>query len=692
MSKSTADNTRRNSSGNDPFSRILELRLSRRAVMRSGFLAAFATSASGVLSGCNDGDRDGDDIAEVAARPTATQAESPTAADAHPTLGFESVPSSMTDACVVPAGYVAQVLAPWGTPLNRDANQWDQGGNNTSNDQRNATGMHHDGMHYFALAGSSTEGLLVLNHEYIDPAALHPAGPSLVGGRRPVEEVRKEINAHGVSVVHVRISGAQWDVVLDSPYNRRFTAATPMELAGPLRGTNWVKTPFSPDGLGARGTHNNCGNGSTPWGTYITAEENWAGYFVNRGTRPSHQVRMGVSRTSGRYRWESAAGDASEVQGEFARFDLTPTGADASQDWRNEANGFGYLVEIDPYDPASVATKRTALGRYAHEGCAYGKVQAGKPVAFYCGDDSRYEYVYRFVSEAVWDPKDAERRDRMAVGAKYLDHGTLYVARFDADGVGEWLAMTPEAVGKDGRRLKELFPSQADIIINTRAAADFLGATPMDRPEWTATHPVNGDVYLTLTNNSDRDAEAGVNPANPRLNNVNGHIVRWHDDSDSNRFQWDIFVFGSDAAAHADVNRSGLTALNQFASPDGLAFDSRGILWIQTDNGGNVVADATNDQMLAVIPGALADSPGTGPAISPANHADLRRFFIGPNGCEVTGFAFTPDYTTVFVNLQHPENWPAYATTDATMSAGGRVRPRSSTVAIRKRDGGPVGV
>jgi secreted PhoX family phosphatase len=696
MSKSTTDTTVRNSSANEPFSRILELRVSRRFAIRSGFLAAFTTTAASALSGCNSDD---DTLPPTTgAQENAPSAEKimdrdPVSPPAKLQLGFESLPGSMTDACVVPEGYIANLLAPWGTPLNGDALAWDKDGLNTSQDLLNSTGMHHDGIHFFPLEGSSNEGLLAINHEYIDPDALHPDGSTEVDGKRPAEEVRKEINAHGVSVVHIRKQAGHWNIVPSSRYNRRFTSATPMDLTGPIRGSDWVKTPYSPAGTAVRGTNNNCGNGSTPWGTYITAEENWAGSFVNRSAQlPVHQRRVGVSSRASRYKWETASNDATETQGEFARFDVTPTASDAMQDWRNEVNGFGYLVEIDPYAPESVAQKRTALGRFAHESFSHGKLEAGKPIAFYSGDDSRFEYVYRFVSEALWDPKDADRTDRLEVGAKYMDRGTLYAARFGADGTGEWLPLTVDSLNAQGVRLGDQLPTQAHIIIHTRLAADFMGATPMDRPEWTATHPHNGDVYVTLTNNSRRDEKSGTNPANPRLNNVNGHIVRWNDDSNSNNFKWDIFVFGSNAAAHAQVNQSGLTALNQFASPDGLAFDDRGILWIQTDNGDNVVADATNDQMLVVIPTALADSEGIGPWISPANQNELRRFFIGPNGCEVTGFAFTPDHTTIFVNIQHPDNWPAYDSTDATLTPHGNVRPRSSTVAIQRIDGGPVGV
>ncbi|WP_159910602.1 PhoX family phosphatase [Pantoea sp. 18069] len=690
MSKSISDKVVRNQSANTPFSTVLEKSLSRRAVTRGSLGAAMALMAGFSLTACG-GDND-PVVAPTDPVPPVTPEPVPELK-----LGFESLANAMTEACIVPAGYTAHVLGAWGTPLNDNAAAWDRNGNNSSNDLLNSTGMHHDGMHYFPIDGSSTEGLLVVNHEYIDEFALHPAGPTKVAGKRPAEEVRKEINAHGVAVMHLRKEGTNWNIVLNSKYNRRFTSGTPMRLAGPVGGTDWVKTPFSPNGTQVRGTNNNCGNGTTPWGTYITAEENWAACFVNTGTRPAHQQRVGVQSGRGRYEWETAAADVSEVNGEFARFNVTASGADALSDWRNEVNGFGYLVEIDPYDPSSIATKRTAMGRFAHEGAAYGNPVEGQPLAFYSGDDSRFEYVYRFVSEAVWDPKDATRSDRLNVGAKYLDKGTLYVARFNDDGSGEWVALASATVGKDGKTLGAEFGSLDAILINTRGAADFVGATPMDRPEWTAVHPTNGDVYLTLTNNTSRNATTGTNAANPRLNNANGHIIRWHDASGSNAFRWDIFVFGAPVDGDADTNRSSLSALNQLASPDGLAFDNRGIMWIQTDNGldggrNNDVAKATNDQMLAVIPKPMSESTGTGPVINASNQAELRRFFVGPNEAEVTGIAFTPDHTSIFLNIQHPGNWPAYGTNDATASASGTVRPRSSTVVIQKIDGTPVGV
>jgi len=288
MSQFTADPIVRNTSSNPPLGRIMEERLSRRTALRGAFASAFTLLAS--TSACS---------AVVAPQHTAPSGNKALA------LGFASLPTSMTDACVVPPGYRATVLGAWGTPLHDAAAPWRSDGGNSSHDLLHATGMHHDGLYYFPLYESSEEGLLVVNHEYIDEAALHPNGPTQPGGKRPAEEVRKEINAHGVSVMHIRQgSGGVWNIVRNSHYNRRFTSATVMDVAGPLAGSNWLQTPFSPAGMHVRGTNNNnCGNGTTPWGTYLTAEENWAMCFVNHGALPAHQQRSGIPTKASRYQW-----------------------------------------------------------------------------------------------------------------------------------------------------------------------------------------------------------------------------------------------------------------------------------------------------------------------------------------------------------------------------------------------------
>ena len=679
MSRDTGDNLDRNLSGNLPMASVLDAYLSRRSVMRGSLGAAIAMIAGTGLTGCFDSSSNDDDPAPNPAEPKLA-------------LGFQSIAGSRTDACVVAAGYSAFVLAPWGTPFNPSAAPWKDDGTNTAADQENSAGMHHDGMHFFPINGSSEDGLLAINYEYIDQAALHPNGATNDGsGNRPPEEVRKEINAHGAGVIRISKVNGRWQVVDNDPLNRRFTTATVMDISGPMAGTDHLKTKFSPTGTQTRGTNNNCGNGYTPWGTYLTCEENWPEVFINTGTLSDEQIRIGIKNTPSRYRWETAAGDVSEVDDEFGRFDVAPTGATAEDDYRNEASTFGYIVEIDPYDASTNAVKRTALGRIRHEGCWPALPVVGKPVVFYTGDDSQNEYLYKYVSDALWDAADANPSDRLATGAKYMDSGTLYVARFDADGTGEWIPLVAATPTTDNSTLGAKFTDLPGIILNTRGAADAVGATPMDRPEWTAVNPLNGDVYLTLTNNSSRTS-AQVDAANPRGPNRHGHVIRWHDSDDQLSFAWDIFVFGANAAGAPDVNRSGLTELNQFASPDGMSFDSRGILWIQTDNGESTVTSYTNDQMLAVIPTDLVDSSGQQIPVNAQNQVDLRRFFVGPNGSEVTGIAFTPDNKTMFVNIQHPGNWPYTDVATDETPAGTTVRPRASTVVIQRDDGGEIGV
>ncbi|WP_318462596.1 PhoX family protein [Photobacterium leiognathi] len=686
MSKETFDPTRYNTSNNKTFEDVLQANLQRRSILKGG-LGVSAMTALGAfgLAGCNSSSSTEGTTAKVADRSQAV-------------LNFDSIPGSLTDAVSIPSGYTAQVLVPWGTPLNADGNVWKNDGTNDSTDQLNALGMHHDGMHFFPLNEASTDGLLCINHEYIDQQALHPNWDKDTERakevRTDIDEIRKEINAHGISVVRIQLENNQWKLIDNDPLNRRYTGATVMDLSGPIAHSELTVTRFSPDGSQARGTLNNCGNGYTPWGTYLTCEENWPGYFTNTVTRTEEQDRIGISGAGkylqGRYKWETLAGHDEERLDEFARFNLAPTGSSSLDDYRNEANGHGYIVEIDPYTKNSRAKKRTALGRFRHEGCTFGKLEEGKPVVFYSGHDSRFEYLYKFESKALWDPADASPSNRLLTGDKYMDEGTLYVARFNEDSTGTWLPLTLDSITSSGDTLASHFNSLAEIIVNTAGAADLVGATPMDRPEWAAVDPYTGSVYLTLTNNTKR--KDSTNPANPRLNNKFGHIIRWDEGESPTEFDWDIFVFGSPSNGDEQTNRSGLTDLNQFASPDGLAFDQRGIMWIQTDNGADEVEEYTNDQMLAVVPSQLLDSDDNQTVVSSANQADLKRFFVGPNGCEVTGFTISPDYTSLFVNIQHPSNWPYSDNAAEAVPNGTEVRPRSSTVVIRREDGGEIGV
>lgn len=677
MSQQTSDPKIYNKSSNPSITQVMEKEVSRRSVLKgSASLAAFSFLSGLGLSGCSSDSSD----------------DTPVAGGIE--LGFDSIAGTKIDAVSVPQGYTAQILAPWGTPLNNQANDWDPDGNNTSTDQLNAMGMNHDGMHFFPLENSATEGLLCINHEYINCDHLHPNGPTSPGDKRPAEEVRKEINAHGISVVHIKLEDDQWQVVKNSDYNRRFTAGTTMAVTGPVAESSLelLKTKYTTekgDHKLARGTNNNCGNGHTPWGTYLTCEENWPDYFINHGTMDDKQERIGISDSVTRYSWETVDDRQEKETGEFSRFNITE-GNNPEEDFRNEAHGFGYIVEIDPYDNKSIATKRTALGRFRHEDCSFGKLTEGQPVVFYSGHDGKFEYIYKFVSEALWNPADANPVDRLTVGAKYMDKGTLYVAQFNEEGKGRWISLVESTSATSvGETLGDKIGTLAEILLNAPLAGDLVGATKMDRPEWTAVDPESGTVYVTLTNNDER---AQGNVANPRPDNKYGHIVRWNEGASATEFTWDFFLFGSDDSEDAQTNLSGLTASNEFGSPDGLAFDDRGILWVQTD-GGEV--DSTNDQMLAIVPSRISAPQDGSPAVNTDNQDELRRFFVGPNGCEVTGIAFSADHASLFVNLQHPGNWPpANGTTDATEEtpAGFNVRPRSSTVVIRKVDGEPVGV
>lgn len=677
-------------------------------------------------------------------------------------LGFASIAKNRNDLVTVPAGYTVTVMTRLGDPIAPGVAAYANDGTDTNFAAR--IGDHGDALYWYGLnaAGarddnSSTRGLMVQNHENLNVQYLHPAGPTnLATGPRPEAEAIKEIEAHGVSVTeYVEGANRAWSYVQGSNFNRRVTPNTPVTFAGPVAGNALLKTAYSPAGTAGRGTINNCANGHTPWGTNLTCEENWAGYFrrvtgdnANRSAREITQLnRYGITQgAGGSYAWATVV-PADPANTTFRRWNVsvdTTQPADGTGDYRNEANQFGWVVEIDPYDKSIAPRKRTALGRIAHEGAWFGRAIAGRKLAVYLGDDSRGEYFYKFVSSENWVANDAQNANRMAMGDKYLNAGTLYVAKFAPDGSGSWIPLTfgsvPDrpAVGADPAYV---FADQADILTHPRLAADAVGATKMDRPEWTATNNVNGDIYLTLTNNNASVRPLnGTDAANPRhyndprgtpptnqFGNPNGHIIRLREaqtggqeDPAATSFTWDIYLFGADSAdADAtNVNISGLTASNDFSSPDGLWFARpqnasglvKPVLWIQTDDG--AFTDRTNNQMLAAMPGAVGDggartitNTGSGGATATQatrvgaapTDATLRRFLVGPVDCEITGVDTTPDGRTLFVGIQHPgeggttaapnSHWPD---SQATGTAGATVRPRSAIVAITKNDGGIV--
>ncbi len=626
-------------------------------------------------------------------------------------IGFTSVPANVaatfTDKVTVPTGYTAKVLVAWGDSLTLAGN-WNPSGAMTEATQLHCYGCHTDGMHFFPHAengvphSSNERGVLCANSEYCDPGLVNST-TSYATDTITLDMVRAQQAAHGVNVLKIstRATG-EWQIVRSSPLNRRITGNTPCLISGPAAGHPLLQTAADPTGTEVLGTLNNCSNGYTPWGTYLTCEENWNGYFSNESGDVvgvpdidqkleiiSGQSRYGVVKGGFGYRWH-------EVDERF-RADLHP----------NEPNRFGWVVEIDPNKPNAKPIKRTAMGRVKHEGAVF-FVDAHDRIAYYMGDDERNEYIYKFVCAAKLSQG----------GRNMLDHGILYVAKFNADGSGTWL---PLIWGQNGLTAANGFADQGEVLIKTRQAADRLGATMMDRPEWGAVHPVTGEVYMTLTNNSRRGntpassnkpdgttSAASANPpvdaANPRPDNDFGHIIRWREDGSvvtALTFTWDIFAKCGDKSTTktlgASYNPAGHDGYvgningDDYGAPDGLWFDKDGRLWIETDQ----VGDATGDWVNIGGNMMLCADPSTG---------ETRRFLTSPKNCEVTGVTGTPDGKTLFVGIQHPgEDWSTSFTENSTWPDSGvngpttqshraKVhKPRSGIVITTKDDGGIIG-
>ena len=651
MTTDTPDGTRSNTSANPGIHEVSDPH--RRLVVRAGLgaaagawwlpLAALSGCASGVGGASGTGGTGG--------------------IQAVPPLGFKSVPTSRADAVVVPEGYVAQVLAPWGEPVGIAGQMpaWKMDASNSAAEQAVQMGMHHDGMQFYAL-GSAQRGLLAINHEYTDDGLLHADGQA----NWTPEKVQKAQAAHGVTVIEVALQGSAWQMVRPSRYARRITATTPCAVGGPAAGHALLRTAADPMGRTVLGTLGNCAAGSTPWGTYLTAEENWSNYFTAADVPTAHEKRWDIRKATW-YRWPE----------HDQRFDTVRN--------PNEPHRFGWVVEIDPMDPNSTPVKRTALGRAAHEGATVAVTQ-GRRAVVYCGEDRAFEYIYKFVSRDRIREATATQSAAKA-NATLLDEGTLYVARFDNNGRGRWL---PLVHGQGPLTAANGFADQGEVLVKTRQASDLLGATPMDRPEWVAVSPLDRWVYCTLTNNRNRGGtgKPGVDAANPRADNVMGQIIRWKEDGDfdGDVFDWNHLVLAGDPANERAAAKGNVKG-DAFSSPDTLAFDSRGRLWIGTDISNSSLlrgemARLGNNAMLAC-------HPDTG---------EVRRFLTGPVGCEITACTWTPDGRTMFVNIQHPgetagdhsdpaaprkfSNWPDFR------SDG---RPRSATLAIRRRDGGVIG-
>jgi hypothetical protein len=629
-----------NPSDNPTFESVLAARLSRRDLLK-GVSAGVALVAAGGLRGPRD-------------------------AGAQAAGGFTPVARSSEDKLIVPPGYGQTVLIRWGDPLSAGAPEFDPAAQ-TGAKQAGQFGYDCDFVGYMPLpagSNSSTRGLLGVNHENARWSIMHHGWDETGYGQKTrtktAELVEVEIAAHGFSIVEiVRRSDGGWAYVKDSPFNRRITGATPMAIRGPAAGHALMQTKADPNGTQALGTLNNCAGGVTPWGTILTGEENIQHYFTGKPedvSDPALQTihkRYGIG--TGRYGW-----------GRYHdRFDMKKE--------PNEANRFGWIVEIDPYDAKSTPVKHTALGRFTHEGATVILSKDGRPVA-YMGDDARFEYVYKFVAAGRYDAANRQANIHL------LDSGILYAARFKDDGSGEWLPLT---YNQGPLTAVNGFPSQADVVINARSAADAVGATKMDRPEDVEPNPVTGKVYAALTSN-DRRTAAQVIRANPRANNKFGHvieIVEGGGDHAGTRFRWDIFLKAGDPAnPDHQADYQGRTDVSPLSNPDNFAFDEGGRMWIATDG----MADSlgANDGAWLVE----TEGPARGRA---------KQFLSAPAGCEVCGPAFTPDNRTLFVAIQHPGWDEKDATYDKPDSRWPDFRPdmppRPSVVAIYRTDGGKVG-
>lgn len=594
-----------------------------RAVSRRGFLGgvmAFGSGAAVFGSG-------------VFASATSARAQ---------TAGFPFEPIGIaTDHDIhVPAGYQWKTLVRWGDALFSDAEgsySAETGVPVAMSDK--VFGENTDGMELFKIDGKE---VLVVNSEYVNPKINLPAASE--GMPRSADEVTLLKNMQGVTVMEIADSSQGYETVVDSPFNRRITHETPMTMDGPAAGSAAVRTNADPEGLSPKGTMNNCGSGKTLWGTYLTCEENFNGYF---GATGEYEVSEGFERYGiggeGRYAYEKFD----------ERYDVSKE--------PNEPNRHGWVTEIDPADPDSTPIKHTALGRFKHENAEMVTANDGR-IVVYMGDDERGEFIYKFVSSGLW--VDGGPTDGL------LSDGTLYVARFNDDQTGEWLPLTPETTDM----------SIEDILVLSRIAGSKVGATTMDRPEWIAANPVRCEAYCALTNNKNRGVkpnaggdETPVGGPNPRETNNYGQIVRWRpegEDHGSDRFAWDLYVMAGNPAVYRNeyAGSENITAGNMFNSPDGMAFDASGMLWIQTDgddsNEGEFEGQGNNQMLLG--------NPETG---------EIARFLNAPNGAEVTGLCWSSDRKVAFVGIQHPgASWP-----------DGNGKPRSSVIAVWREDGATVG-
>ena len=558
-------------------------------------------------------------------------------------ISFNPVPANGKDTITLPKGFSWHKVASWGDPLWSGVDDFDQITRGTGESQEGSFGDNNDGMSLFDIEGKS---ILAVNNEYCNRKIIY--GNRASGLPETSDDVRKGIASHGVSIFEIEKKLGKWKIKKDSLYNRKITGDTKIALDGPAAGFYLMKTDEDLTGKVAKGTFNNCGNGRTPWGTYLACEENFHGYFSSpsnpSASIPPEQARYGLKTKDKGYNW---------VMNQD-RFDLVKN--------PNEVNRHGYITEIDPSKPQSMPRKHTAMGRFKHENCEVSISKNGQVVA-YMGDDERGEHLYKFVSKGKYKKGASSNYD-------LLTEGELFVAVFNDDGTGKWI------------NLKESGMSEPEIAIFTRLAATKVGATTMDRPEWVAVNPKKVEAYCALTNNKNRGVKDNqpINAVNPRENNPYGQIVRWtpsNSDHASVDFKWDLFVMAGNPETAEGLYKGSenINKDNMFNSPDGIAFDSKGNLWIQTagkySNSGKF-AGMGNNQMLCA-------NPRTG---------EISRFLVGPKECEITGITWSSDKKTMFVGVQHPgEKNPD----SCHFPDGGNSVPRSTVIAITRNNGRAIG-
>jgi uncharacterized protein len=647
-----AENVGTNDAPNPTMGDMIAARLSRRDIMR-GALAV--TAISTVMSPA---------IVDMAAMAQA-------AGNTTPSFNFREIAAGSDEKHHVAEGYDADILIRWGDPVTAGAPEFDPQ-KQTPAKQATQFGYNNDYLGFFPIDGKNDHGLLCVNHEYTNEELMFPQ----LTGRQDIRatafrEMTKdladtEIMAHGGSVIEIRKVAGKWQVVKDSKFARRITGETVMRISGPAAGHDRLKTSDDPTGTRVLGMLNNCAGGRTPWGTWLTCEENINGYFWGE-MPPTHPESANYRRMG--------------IPGRWYNWGVYHNRFDVSKE-ANEANRFGWVVEIDPFDPTFVPIKRTSMGRFKHEGAAGITNRDGRYVV-YQGDDQRFDYVYKFVTSGTVSATDR------AANLTLLDNGTLYVARYDADGTGIWL---PLVFGQGPLTPANGFNSQADVVIEARRAGDLLGATKMDRPEDVEANPKTNKVYVMLTNNNQRRA-GQVDAANPRSDSRFGHIIEMMPeggDHASPRFTWEILVKCGDptlaavgSTFHPNTSKDGW-----FGMPDNCAVDEMGRLWIATD-GNQPSRTGRADGVWAM------ETEGTARGTS-------KLFFRVPNGAELCGPEFTPDMETFFVAIQHPgepdEDDPN-ARRASFNSASTRwpdfkpdMPPRPAIVAITKKGGGKIGV